>query len=289
MTELEQQVEELKTQVEDSQPCPTAPADHRERQFEEAVRENAALRRLLNAMGIDEHCQRRYLESSAKRDAVDLILGQRDREGCKGPLSLEHSTEPENNVRSHAVATMQQSNYSPRNPTDMVLGYGGMDNLNVDPLQLDFNAHSSGLYSISNDVSSYFGRWLIDSSNYADLRTGAIESVESTLDPQTSQPEALLSQELRTSPQLSSGVGWDIQNPTTGCCVMDAAVPLSDSESTTVCSLALSMVFQHNKKQLTLIELNEKLRFGFRKALKPFQECRVENRILFEVLAEIST
>lgn len=48
------------------------------------------------------------------------------------------------------------------------------------------------------------------------------------------------------------------------------------------------MVFQHNDKFLTLKELNERLQVGFRKPLEPSQECRVENRVLFKVLAEIS-
>ena len=65
------------------------------------------------------------------------------------------------------------------------------------------------------------------------------------------------------------------------------AISVSDSSST-LFSIAIQMVSRYNKKRLSEAELNQRLRCGFRQALEPSQGCRVENYVLFNVLAEIS-
>lgn len=62
---------------------------------------------------------------------------------------------------------------------------------------------------------------------------------------------------------------------------------VTTEEQTTLCSVAYEMVMKHNKKQYNEAELNIKLCKGFRSAQTPLEGCRVENKILFSVLAEI--
>lgn len=57
---------------------------------------------------------------------------------------------------------------------------------------------------------------------------------------------------------------------------------------TTPCSLAFSLITKNNLKGFSAAELDIKLRVGYRKALMPSEGCRVDNKVLFSVLAEIS-
>jgi hypothetical protein len=60
------------------------------------------------------------------------------------------------------------------------------------------------------------------------------------------------------------------------------------SENTTLCSLAFSIVMNNNRKGYNATELDLKLRAGYRRGTGVSQDCRIENKILFSVLAEIS-
>lgn len=59
------------------------------------------------------------------------------------------------------------------------------------------------------------------------------------------------------------------------------------SESTTPCSLAFSIIFNHNRKGLDVQKLDEKLQKGYRGCLTS-KGCSVDNSVLISVLAEIS-
>jgi hypothetical protein len=43
-----------------------------------------------------------------------------------------------------------------------------------------------------------------------------------------------------------------------------------------------------NQKRYTVTEIDLKLRAGYTGGIKSYEDCRVENKILFSVLAEIS-
>ncbi|KAL4926369.1 uncharacterized protein BDV17DRAFT_293588 [Aspergillus undulatus] len=58
-------------------------------------------------------------------------------------------------------------------------------------------------------------------------------------------------------------------------------------QDTTVCAVALEMVMKCNKRGLTILDLDMRLRRGYRSALFQWEGCRVDNRVLFAVLAEI--
>lgn len=72
-------------------------------------------------------------------------------------------------------------------------------------------------------------------------------------------------------------------------CFLDTVVNLTSAEeSSTVCSSALSLIFRHNRKGLSMAALQEKLRPGMIAASGASSECRIEDSVLFKVLAEVS-
>jgi hypothetical protein len=62
----------------------------------------------------------------------------------------------------------------------------------------------------------------------------------------------------------------------------------SDSDST-LCSVAFSLVRQHNKRGVDMIEIGIRLWNGFIKGGVDGDGCKVENKLLFSVLEYIST
>ncbi|KAH8693647.1 hypothetical protein BGW36DRAFT_383451 [Talaromyces proteolyticus] len=58
-------------------------------------------------------------------------------------------------------------------------------------------------------------------------------------------------------------------------------------QDTTLCTVAIQIVSLCNKKNLNLLELDSKLRHGYRNARAPLEGCRVDNWVLLSVLAEI--
>ena len=60
------------------------------------------------------------------------------------------------------------------------------------------------------------------------------------------------------------------------------------SEDTTLCSLAFSIIMSNNRKGYSLTELDSRLRAGYTSGSMSVDNCRVNNKLLFSVLAEIS-
>jgi hypothetical protein len=60
------------------------------------------------------------------------------------------------------------------------------------------------------------------------------------------------------------------------------------SDCSTACSIAFSMILSNNKRGYKLIDLESRMRAGYQNATIPGEECRVLNKVLFEVLAEIA-
>lgn len=57
---------------------------------------------------------------------------------------------------------------------------------------------------------------------------------------------------------------------------------------TTVCAVALELVMSCNRKNLSISELDMRLRCGYRRARFQWEGCRVDNRVLFAVMSEIT-
>ena len=72
-------------------------------------------------------------------------------------------------------------------------------------------------------------------------------------------------------------------------CFLDTVVQIQAGETSTVCSVALSTILRHNRKGLSMADLQQRLKAGIRIPSGASKECLIENSILFKVLAEIST
>ena len=76
-------------------------------------------------------------------------------------------------------------------------------------------------------------------------------------------------------------------SPHTTAPATDVENPESD-QNTTVCAVALELVMSCNRKNLSISELDMRLRCGYRRAQFQWEGCRVDNRVLFAVLSEIT-
>lgn len=59
-------------------------------------------------------------------------------------------------------------------------------------------------------------------------------------------------------------------------------------DGSVLCSMAYGLIMQYNRKGYDDLQLNIKLCKGFKKGRTPLEGCRVENKVLVSVLAEIS-
>lgn len=60
------------------------------------------------------------------------------------------------------------------------------------------------------------------------------------------------------------------------------------SETTSLCSWAFSLVLKNNAKGYSAADLDLKLRAGYRFGAASTEGCRIDNKILLNVLAEVS-
>jgi hypothetical protein len=71
--------------------------------------------------------------------------------------------------------------------------------------------------------------------------------------------------------------------------IVGSSLPLeNETENTTLCTLAFSLVMKNNRKGYMAADLDLKLRAGYRCSSMTSEGCRVDNKVLFSVLAEIS-
>ncbi|KXL44489.1 MAG: hypothetical protein FE78DRAFT_429906 [Acidomyces sp. 'richmondensis'] len=72
-------------------------------------------------------------------------------------------------------------------------------------------------------------------------------------------------------------------------CFLDTVVQVQPGENRTVCSIALAMIFRNNRKGLSMGELQRRLLPGMKGSSSFSSECSIEDSILINVLADIST
>ncbi|KAF2229315.1 hypothetical protein EV356DRAFT_456047, partial [Viridothelium virens] len=69
---------------------------------------------------------------------------------------------------------------------------------------------------------------------------------------------------------------------------MDDLTPRTNTaDTTTLCSLAFSLIFMNNSKGYSIADLELKLRKGYKHGATSSEGCRIDNKVLFSVLAEI--
>lgn len=296
LLELEHKVQELQDQVV-SQPSLTSNFASWSTRVDALMQENAALRRLLHAVGVDDRGQTQFLQATIQYSKPE----------SKQSLSLKAEKPLE-----HAHGSLERSS-PPQLPVAVAKSDGDISttwfqqNENLKIHHQDLSADVSPaqpMISTSADYIEPFGDWLVDFDGLSNatatdpLLTKSVSALQTS--PSDDPFLGMLSSTSQNrqpfpktgAPTPSFEVTWQSAGGpdeflSTASCLLNASVPVSESDSTTLCSIALQMVFQHNKKRLTMSELDQKLRCGFRKASEPAQECRVENHVLFNVLAEI--
>ena len=152
-------MQELQRQIQACSPCPAPSGPQWERRLEEALRENVALRRLLKALGIDEHSQQQYLEASTKREPVDSILvrdGQRYAAASPQPHgSGEDWQKPVASSPDTATLYADTGSDFTRNLSFL---YGGAGTLDGGSLEIDLNASDHVLSLKLQDVLTLLHR-----------------------------------------------------------------------------------------------------------------------------------
>ncbi|KAI8934395.1 hypothetical protein NX059_009131 [Plenodomus lindquistii] len=68
----------------------------------------------------------------------------------------------------------------------------------------------------------------------------------------------------------------------------DAVTADDVSDTTTLCSWAFALVLKSNVKGYTAADLDIKLRAGYKHGLTPTEGCRIDNRVLLNVLSEVT-
>ena len=112
----------------------------------------------------------------------------------------------------------------------------------------------------------------------------AVEPTDSTLPRKTDDLNNDLQRNSMTSDNNQAVAGLSIQR-----CFLDTVVKFQPGETSTICLKALSLVFRHNRKGLSMAILQTQLKPGMRAPSGASGECRIEDSVLFKVLADIST
>lgn len=90
--------------------------------------------------------------------------------------------------------------------------------------------------------------------------------------------------ERQSQTRLLEHLPLDNQSTTRGDITIGLVNPIQD---TTVCAVAIQLILHCNKKDLSMLEVDTRLRHGYRPLRSPLEGCRVNNWVLLTVLAEL--
>ncbi|KAH9827177.1 hypothetical protein Tdes44962_MAKER09807 [Teratosphaeria destructans] len=293
VTELEQQVESLRNTIRQCEPCSPSPRIETptETSTETAVRENAARRDLLLALGFDDECQQRFIQSAGRRHAVSHLLQEdRVRPGDDhqalwdgGALRVEHPPA----AHSHGRRPLDHDPPGSGGAHGTQDPFGGLEEAPLVDDGQGFNPFST------HD-------WLLHDSQdmLTDLDQGNSDYWTSTPSQVAGAPDLMAhASHLNTRADgLGTSVGAVRQDTETAIntalkrCFLDAPISCEGGDSTTTCSSALTLLLRNNRKGLSITELQRRLEPGMvpAPARDINAECRLQNDVLFRVLADIS-
>jgi hypothetical protein len=141
----------------------------------------------------------------------------------------------------------------------------------------------------SSDIS-WFAEPNNSHANSAQVVVNAVEPTDSMLPLGTVPKPSMngLSNGLQCTP-LTSDNNQSVAGQSIERCFLDTVVKFQPGETSTICSIALSLIFQYNYKGLSMAKLQTQLKPGMRAPSGASGECRIEDSVLFKVLADIST
>ena len=327
VAELESQVEALQAKIRQCEPCASPSPTEHESALDTATRENAARRDLLQALGFDDDTQQRFIKSTAKRQAVYTILqGDYDRTSpsqtpgerlAESPLvpcaqsdaqSLSMAAESAD-LRLRSGQTMDSLNTNTE-LTDVAINSQAYP---LDPAVSINTRQSHKAFAYTYQIENWLFSpetidklppsltnpsseipWLTEPYNsYANFVQGAVNAVEPTDSTLTLEAMPNSSMDSLGNGLQGTSITFDNNQSVAGQaierCFLDTVVQFQPGETSTVCSKALSQIFRHNRKGLPIAELQKQLKPGMRAPSGASGECRIEDSVLFKVLAEIST
>jgi hypothetical protein len=233
------------------------------------------LRRLLGSLGLEDAFVNAYLQAAIRAPtALQNVSLQEE------PLS---DTLP----GFHMLSTSPEVNPSIRRPRRVLANSSNTTKIEK-KLQSGFNTISGQFTQGSSSPWIIFTPESLDSGQHNPIEDATRNDNTSTLfDVVDSFPELSL--------DISSSLAdLPCTNPQDDPCLAASATTdhlnallYPASEGVTLCSIAYSLVMQHNKKGYDFAQLDIKLRIGYT-GRSISAGCTVDNKVLFGVLAEIS-
>lgn len=238
--------------------------------FQQLMKENELLKRLLHSVGLGTDFLKAYTKASEVALEISQPAVRPDGNGCcQNALGKECSSA--DIVQVCGCATMQNCCHSNLRK-DNVIPYTTVEPQPQSPF-------AGSIESLNTDVRTQTMFPLQQNP----LQTEHVPPWEFSFDfssfPHDTSESVLSHAELYSSQSA-------IHSAEDGL-IAEVPVNSASSENTTLCSLAFSLIMNNNRKGYDVAELDLRLRAGYRYEEASSEGCRVENKILFSVLAEI--
>ncbi|GAB7338241.1 hypothetical protein MBLNU457_4573t2 [Dothideomycetes sp. NU457] len=272
-------------------------------QLHQAQQENAILRRLLTTLGFNSKFQDMYIASLMDEDTTTAAeqgsVQELSRALSSASMQTVSSTAsssgtnagPSNDVSSsnaHLVPHDTTHNGGARSSLpDIAHGDQGIDPMTVENFDLDLDLDLGFL------DTDYLGLLQEGSSTL-----GPIDYSSTT--PQTLQQPSTTNLPPNSTPASQTDTRSSVNAPTPGPSFHSNSLEndvsllrvVSDSAAnplaSTLCSVAFQILARHNRKGLSNLDLEMRLCAGYVNGRNIAQGCRVQNKVLFSVLAEVS-
>ncbi|KAF2789969.1 hypothetical protein K505DRAFT_312216, partial [Melanomma pulvis-pyrius CBS 109.77] len=215
------------------------------------ARENESLKRLLQSLGLGNDFLKSY--SKAAQIALDISRAQLGNKSCCQAESWSSSSLSLDILQPDLTPTVTRELQTEHAPI--------LSSIDAEAPIQDALQFFDSLTQVDAVLS-----W--EPFDFPNTSTSALESLQTNI--QAESLVQLTGDTLRTE-------------------AFSNTIPAEDvSDTTTLCSSAFSLVLKNNLKGYSAADLDLKLRVGYRYGAASSEGCRVDNKILINVLAEIS-
>lgn len=267
IADLEERVRQLSEELDRCGPSAPSRLDH-------VILENDARKEMLRALEIDDSAQQQFVNAFVKRKLKAKAsharsLGEVESNLQHDNVELVTSASDGGIVMARPHSTERQGqNFQASSPSDWL---AAADNeWPIDLANSGFSPSSRDPRRTGLTPTTPFN--LTDTVDYTNLWA--------SLSPRLSPSLGFMSTSSLT-PSPSSSCGCSLQNNT----LQINAVATGD---TTACSVAFSLLLQNNHRGYSTSEIDSRLQVGYRKDHSVVEGCSVVNKVLFQLLSEIS-
>ncbi|OAL53466.1 hypothetical protein IQ07DRAFT_361496 [Pyrenochaeta sp. DS3sAY3a] len=215
------------------------------------IRENESLKRILQSLGLGKEFLKAY--GKAAQIAPDISRAQLGSDIPSQTKECSSSAPSVDILQPNLTPTITREPQTEQEPA--------LSTMDVEAQFEDDYQLFEGLIQVDTVPS-----W--EPFGFLNTSTSALESLQA--DDQTESLIQMIGDTMRTESFGNTTTAEDI------------------SDTTTLCSSAFSLVLKNNLKGYSAADLDLKLRMGYRCGATPSEGCRVDNKILISVLAEIS-